>query len=206
MDTIKIRPTIPDNVLIAYTQKHRFYHDITHILNMTSVALNVDLFPDEPLTMEEKQILLWDIFYHDIVYNVPDPERRNEESSATQFLIDHPNYEHKDLVAEHVLATRTHIIDPDSSDRVLKCLIDLDLWELADYNRYQNNNALIKQEVGAAEEDWLIGRSNWIEQFLQRDRIYYTPVGKQREQKARDILKNDLEDLRSRLHHKNFNG
>lgn len=199
MSRIDIAVQLPENVVRAHTQRHRKYHDIHHILYMSNIALNKDLFPTMPLKDIEVQMLLWDIFYHDYVYNIPDPDKQNEELSAQQFLIDHADFEYKEIVADHIRATKTHIINPNSSDKVLKCLIDLDLWALADDRLFGTNNELIKQEVNATDEQWLRGRSTWIENFLQRDQIFYTPEGTKREKRARENLERDLRELRRQI-------
>ena len=188
---------LPDNVITAYTEPHRKYHDIDHLHYMINRLLA--FFPH--LNKETIDCILWATMYHDIVYNIPaSPDGTNEDLSADLFLKDHGDHTWAEYIAIAIRHTRTHIL-PKTRERglvwtITEHLIDLDLWALSDEEEYLKNNAKIKAENNATDEQWIEGRGKWLEGFLERDQIYYTDLGKTREAEARRILENDLKSLR----------
>ena len=189
---------LPDNVIAAYTEPHRKYHDIDHLHYMINRLLA--FFPK--LSKEIMDAIMWAIFYHDIVYHIPGQEKSNEELSAGLFLNDHFENPLSLVIARAIRCTKTHILDEKWNDgspfwTIVSHLIDLDLWALSDEKEYLKNNAKIKAENNATDEQWIEGRGKWLEGFLERDQIYYTDLGKTREAEARRILEADLADLRS---------
>ena len=201
-NTINHIIVIPDNVQIAYTEEHRYYHDIDHLHYM--VARLLALFPHLP--KEVMDAILWALFYHDIVYHIPrQEEHSNEFLSAEAFKQDHGDHSLIDAIYHAIIFTETHILPPEDermiygSPRhfwtVVEHTIDLDLWALSDEDAYLKNNEKIKKEVGATDEQWREGRGAWLTEFLKRDQIYYTPLGKTREAEARRILQEDLRTL-----------
>jgi predicted metal-dependent HD superfamily phosphohydrolase len=186
----------------CYTQPHRKYHDINHINYMLNTldSIKDQLFDFSGMRdiWDNADFLAtyWAVMYHDIVYNIPDPDKTNEELSAVMFLEDSGNWEYGYVVEQAILSTKTHILS-DDAHTVSKVLVDLDLWALADETMFYKNNELIKAEVGANDEQWRVGRGAWLEQFLNRKQIYYTSVGQVRESKAREVLEKDLNFLKN---------
>lgn len=189
---------LPDNVIAAYTEPHRKYHDIDHLHYMINRLLA--FFPH--LNKETIDCILWAIMYHDIVYNIPaSPDGSNEDLSAALFLEEHGDHTWAEYIAIAIQHTRTHILPKNRKLglvwTITEHLIDLDLWALSDEAEYLKNNAKIKAENNATDEQWIEGRGKWLEGFLERDQIYYTDLGQTREAMARRILEADLADLRS---------
>ena len=185
----KVEFIIPANIIERYSEPHRKYHDLYHLEYMLKTMYK--LFAGEELSVLGVQALVWAIVYHDSVYNIPDPDKRNEELSAELFLEDHADHSYAEFIAEAIRSTKTHILPKDASI-LSKYLVDLDLWALGDEEEYQTNSLFIQAEVGATDKEWRIGRKAWLESFLKRDQIYYTPHGVLREKQAREILEKDL--------------
>ena len=188
---------LPDNVIAAYSEPHRFYHDLDHLHYMINRLMAY--YPE--LTKEMIDAILWAIFYHDIVYHIPTQFISNEDLSAEQFLVHHGDHKHASAIAKAIRCTKTHTLDLDEPmdedfSIIVRHLIDLDLWALSDEEEYQKNNAKIKRENNATDEQWIEGRGKWLEGFLEREFIYYTDLGITREDEARRILEADLESLR----------
>ena len=195
---------IPQYIEDAYRQEHRRYHDYYHIQYMLDLLANTQFNPESLAPMLYTSIA-WAVMYHDYVYNVPDPDKQNEELSAQAFE-DHFAHEHTPLVqyvARAIRGTKTHIILDEEIDKfyfiIASHLFDLDLWALGDETIYKRNNYLIQQEVGVDDEQWAVGRSAWLESFMARQRIYYTELGQSRESSARKILEADYKQLQSVL-------
>ena len=163
------------NLLQEYLDPNRHYHNIEHISNMLS---NSNVFQ---LNLSDRIKLHTAIVYHDIVY---DPtSNSNEEDSAKFFMTDLMNGEIKynQKVISHselsgavwvmIHSTKDHIPTSD----MCKYIIDLDLWELADSEKYIKNRALIRKEYSMySDRDFLLGRNEWIESMLNKKQIYYT--------------------------------
>jgi len=189
---------LPDNVITAYTEPHRKYHDLDHLHYMINRLLA--FYPN--LSKMVMDCILWAIMYHDIVYHIPTSnDGSNEDLSAELFLKDHGDHNWAEYIAIAIRHTRTHILPRDRKPglvwTITEHLIDLDLWALADEEAYLQNNVKIKAENGATDEEWIEGRSKWLEGFLERDQIFYTDLGTTREEYARRILEADLASLRS---------
>ena len=200
---IEMMVVIPDNILVAYNEPHRFYHNLDHLHYMINRLMV--FFPY--LTKEQIDAIIWALYYHDIVYHIPRlEEASNEQLSAQAFERDHGDHSLVDAISAAIVFTETHILPPESermtygSPRhfwtIIEHVIDLDLWALSDEPAYLINNERIKTEVGATDEQWREGRGAWLVNFLQRDQIYYTEIGKTREAEARRILEADLKALR----------
>lgn len=194
-DILEITYVIPENVITRYSEPHRKYHTVDHLKYMLRVMQSWFL-GNVNMNTRMREALVWAIFYHDYVYSVPDVNRVNEQSSAELFLIEHNELPRAFQISKAILATKTHILEDGDNSSLNRYLIDLDLWALGDIVEYTKNNALIKAEVGASNKEWIEGRGNWLESFLKRDQIYYTPMGKSREHQARKILQDDLNSLR----------
>lgn len=185
----KVEFIIPANIIERYSEPHRHYHDLYHLEYMLKTMYG--LFVDEEFSVLGVQSLVWAILYHDSVYNVPDPDKRNEELSAELFLEDHADHRYAEFITEAIRSTKTHIL-PEDASILTKYLVDLDLWALGNEEEYLTNSLFIQAEVGATDKEWRIGRKAWLESFLERDQIYYTPHGILREKQAREILEKDL--------------
>lgn len=110
---------INSNLLDAYYEPHRFYHNHTHIWAMLEEAEKRNILTDD---------LFLAIVFHDIVY---DPKKQdNEENSARLFLSFKDGYTH---VAQAILNTKTH----KPTSELSKQLCDLDLSVLySDYKTF----------------------------------------------------------------------
>ncbi len=103
-----------------YSESHRAYHNLTHIKYMINKAQ--ELMGE----IEDYDILLFAIFYHDIIYNAN--RKNNEEKSAERAMVrlqslGVPTPRIENCVAQ-ILATKDH---SPSSDADTNLLLDIDL-------------------------------------------------------------------------------
>lgn len=182
-----------DALSAAYAEKHRHYHNATHIdhcLRQLDSAL--------PLAQQpaEVEIALW---FHDAIY---DPHSsRNEERSADracELLARHDvSADRVERVRDHILATRHEAVasHPDS-----RLVVDIDLSILGvDEAAYAQFEVDVRQEYR-----WVPGilfrrkRAEILESFLARPRIYTTDLFHDRyEARARINLAHAIASLRS---------
>lgn len=99
-----------------YDEPHRFYHNWNHISNMFYKAMEYNWLSDE---------LGIAILFHDIIY---DPKRKDNEEKSCETLSAcmHDYVVMVSDINEAIMATKTHIINPNSSV-LISYLCDLDM-------------------------------------------------------------------------------
>ena len=191
-------PTVPlswQNVRRAYTG--RAYHNLDHLnemlrhLEQHRAAAEGALFADEPLFNMA-------LVYHDLVYKPTRSDNEARSAAAAAELLTAGQLPPVQIarVEGLIVATKAHV--PEAGDRDAALLIDLDLAVLArspaDYDKYA---AAVRKEF------WMIpgfvfrkGRTQALNQFLDREHIYHTPFGRAGyEAQARDNLWRELRGI-----------
>jgi len=179
--------SILDDLLTRYTQPHRVYHNLDHLAAMFALM---------PAEYAEQAVLDFATWFHDAVY---DPTRGdNEEQSA---VLARKRLEQMRLpqvliqqVEQLILATRTHT----ATDPATALLLDADLTILgADERVYHAYSRAIRQEYAwVSEEAYRAGRTEVLQSFLARKKIYQTPGFAHLEAPARENLGHELKRLR----------
>ena len=175
-----------------YGESHRAYHNFHHIGDCLREFDAAHSLLNNPTAVE---MAIW---FHDVIYNPRATD--NEEQSAgvaKQCLVKAgAGNEVVAAVDAMILATKTHTArDQDSS-----VLLDIDLSILGAtperFLRYENQ---IRQEYDWVPEDvFRAKRSEILEKFLGRDRIYTTDLFfKRYEASARSNLKQSIAILRA---------
>jgi len=207
-----------------YNEPHRKYHNIKHIAYMFKTfkehfdpraAEEILLYEDGeygPNTItgvgQYAGAIAVAIKYHDVVYEPEKGDQYNVSESVKLMWEEYPPTRkylfHPEKVAKAIMNTTHHTISEQDEQDPIYCaiagtLFDLDLWHLSDAEKLQETNKLIQQEYNATDEQWAIGRSQWLRKFLERDTIYNTSIGAERETIARRLLEDDLKELESRL-------
>lgn len=178
------------SILNNYLGRDRYYHNFDHIGDMIS-KLNV-YFPYH----SEDQALKYAILYHDVIYVAG--STMNEFHSAEALARDLPKYElsQKNLQEAQRLIMQTQHHKPVEGDILGQIIVDLDLAGLAS-NQYQLNSLNVRSEFGAFSDDvWRTGRKEWLTDFLSRETVYHTDLGKALwEDDARVNMQAELEYL-----------
>ena len=157
------------NLVKRYSESHRFYHNLKHIENCLT---QIDMLSGNEIDHIALEFALW---FHDIVYNPKAND--NEENSA---LVAKSVCEEAELpesfsrnVQRLILLTK-HICKP--IDYMQKVIIDVDLSILGSdaqtYNIFEMN--IRKEYSHVNHRAFLAGRSNLLNGFINRDRIFYT--------------------------------
>lgn len=171
----------------CYLEPHRTYHALPHIADM--------LQRGRDLQLSDVQVAA--IWFHDAIY---DPTRKdNEERSAAMAVerLTAVGWAEADvrLVARIVRDTTTHTPSAPEAEVV----IDLDLASLAlPRPAFERNGARIRAECAAFDDaTFTAGRLAFMEAFLARERLFWTPWGAPLEPLARENLRLDVERLRA---------
>ena len=170
----------------AYSNKSRYYHNLTHLEEMIACF---DAYKDQLQFPDE---VLYSIFYHDIVYK--SSRKDNELKSAElalELLPDNTSIDRR-LVFDMILATKDHVSKNVEDE---KWLIDFDLRILAkDWEDYQVYYRQIRKEY-SLYPDFLYnpGRKKALEHFLEKEYVYQTGICRELfEDKARANIQREI--------------
>lgn len=175
-----------------YAGPDRHYHTLAHVGH---VLETIRTLKDQARDLPAIELAAW---FHDAIYD--SRAKDNEERSAdyaqtvlTQFGIPLLVI---DKISRFILATRHH--QADAHDRDCEILLDADLSILgAKDARYDAYAQTIRREYAWVPDDaYRTGRGQVLRQFLQRERIYFTPRMRDAlEAQARRNLQREIESL-----------
>lgn len=183
-----------DELVAAYSEPHRHYHNLRHIDEMLKVVGRLREYATDLPSIE---LAVW---LHDFRY---DPQASDNEarSAADGEERLHALGVPDDVTARTValIQTTTHFAAADV-DRDAAVLLDADLAIFgAAPARYDQYAAEIRREYAwVAEADYRRGRATVLESFLRRNRIYRTErLYEMGEEAARANLNRELVTLRT---------
>jgi len=175
----------------AYTHPSRHYHSLKHVQAMTDLALQ---YKSE---LKDLDVLLFSIFYHDIVYQSSnkDNELRSAQLAKSRLRELGLDITKTEKVYQQILATKNHEAqgDPDCN-----FLLDFDLSVLAGTREeYEEYCAKVRKEYQIYPNFiYRKGRKKVLRHFLEQEAIFKTEVFYNLyEQDARFNLKQELSAL-----------
>lgn len=179
----------------SYSQKHRYYHNLTHIEKGLSEFDSVKEFLDNP---DELEMAWW---FHDIIY---DPKRKDNEEKSARFAsrkltLAGIGDKTIDTVKRLILTTKHHETETDLIQRDdEKYIVDIDLSILGkpreEFDEYERN--IRKEYYWASDEHFREGRSRILKMFINRTYIYHTDFFRQKyEEQARMNIERSLIQL-----------
>jgi predicted metal-dependent HD superfamily phosphohydrolase len=168
--------TLPPELLArlrrCYAEPHRHYHSLAHIEALQRWFSQHRTIAREPALIDAA------IWFHDAVYDTRrhDNEPRSAAMAAEELgALGWPS-EAVERVATLVLATQHHRADPSDADAWL--FLDLDLSVLGQSAaRYAAYADAVRVEYAWVDDGaYRSGRARVLQGFLERERIYRTPV------------------------------
>ncbi|GAA5025062.1 hypothetical protein GCM10011506_09250 [Marivirga lumbricoides] len=180
-----------NEIATSYSQKKRYYHNLNHLSYMC------DKLSTYQEKINDRDTLLFSIFYHDIVYDAT--RQDNEEKSADLARLrlaelGFPNHQ-IEKSSQQIIATRSHQKSDESDTNFL---LDFDLCILGDTpEKYQEYIRNIRKEY-SIYPDFLYkrGRKKVLKHFLKMNQIFKTAEFVVTfEKQARVNLENELKSL-----------
>ncbi|MTJ48542.1 hypothetical protein [Dolichospermum sp. UHCC 0259] len=175
------------NLVAAYSSPNRYYHTLKHIYQIINTIDTLQVYTQD---LPSVKLAAW---FHDIVYDTHVQD--NEEKSADYAVEILKNLaiptNNINTVHQLILNTKYHQ-DDDVNSQVL---LDADLAILAaNPMEYQAYSQAIRQEYAwVSELEYIAGRKQVLERFLQREKIYFTPLMfNSAEQYARNNLATEI--------------
>lgn len=155
------------NILVAltnaYSEPHRFYHTLSHIVYMFNCA--------DTLRMELTDVEVCAIWFHDFVYNIGNKTNEEDSADVAIELCSFISNAERDTLRQLILSTKKHVpLIPMASN-----IINLDLMILsASREEYENYIIGIESEYRTvySEQEYRKGRKDWLESMLSKDKIY----------------------------------
>jgi predicted metal-dependent HD superfamily phosphohydrolase len=186
-------------LVTAYTEPHRHYHNLLHIGTMFLV---LDKAPAGYLK-DECPLVKLAAWYHDVVY---DPHSSENESRSAEIATSSLRKLGLDenciaRVSALILMTKDHLAP--EQDLAAHLFLDADLCILAaDPEGYSEYAKAIRQEYAwVAERDYYQARQKVLRRFLDRPTIYWTRlfVNDGCETKARANIAGEIAEIDERL-------
>jgi predicted metal-dependent HD superfamily phosphohydrolase len=179
-------------IIEKYTEKHRVYHNLSHI---NALLFNAENFKEKLADFESVQLAIW---FHDVIYN---PKRFNNESESAKLAVEYlskldvPKVK-IEQVERMILATAKH--NATDLDFDGKLFLDLDLGILGqNESAYKTYSEAIRKEYSFVP--WFLykrSRRKVLEAFLNREIIYFTQEIRQDfEEQALINLSNEIKEL-----------
>ncbi|MFC6052239.1 metal-dependent hydrolase [Acinetobacter sp. Ac_877] len=161
--------TIYEYLLNAYTEPHRHYHTVQHIIECLDHFQEIKANLNSPLLVE---LAIW---FHDVVY---DPlAKDNELQSAEKMKAFFSNFLPEcaiDQIFKWILASQKH---ESSKDSDLSYFLDIDLAILgSNEKRFLEYEKQIGDEyIAVKKEVYILKRAKVLEHFYSMEMIYKTP-------------------------------
>lgn len=186
-------PQLGADLLQAWSQPHRKYHDRVHLL---SVLEALELLTPPDFDPDERLILELTAWFHDAVYQGRPTDEEQSALMARERLYGHVSPGMAAEVSRLVLLTREH--DPHSDDLLGQLFCDADLEVLARppaaYQRY--TRAIAEEYTHVPRHDFARGRTAILTGLLSKPAIFSTPAGIERwEVRARANVSGEVEQL-----------
>jgi predicted metal-dependent HD superfamily phosphohydrolase len=177
-----------DALFAAYSEPHRRYHTLDHIVEMLDCLAESRHLAANP---DAVSLAAW---YHDVVYAADAPAGGNERASAAWLAAEYEGGE--SAQAQAMILHSAHHGPSDDADTRLFC--DLDLYRLGvAWDEFLGHSADVRHEYRHVDDaSWAMGRGAFFRGMLARDAIYQTPFWRGRlEAQARANLARAIAEL-----------
>lgn len=178
-------------IVESYSNPNRYYHNLEHINHVLEVIQTLES-QTQNLETKSVQLAAW---FHDIVYDTK--AKDNEEKSGDRAVevlssLSIPSNVIKN-VKRLILTTQNHQASTNDCDA--QVLLDADLAILgSSASKYSKYTQAIRQEyIWVPEVEYFAARKRILQNFLQRENIYFTQLMQQTKEKtARNNLETEV--------------
>jgi predicted metal-dependent HD superfamily phosphohydrolase len=183
-----------NSLIAAYSTPGRYYHTLKHIAHVLSTIQILEGYTNN---LPAVQLAAW---FHDVVYDTQAQDNEQRSADYAFELLSNLGIPESTItiVMRLILNTKDHQAAVDDYDS--QVLLDADLAILATNQvQYGEYAYAIRQEYGSVSEaDYITGRQQVLERFLQRSHIYFTPLMSEfAEPSARGNIQAEIKSLLS---------
>ncbi|MCW3463737.1 HD domain-containing protein [Chitinophaga nivalis] len=159
-----------EQLLAAYGSPNRYYHNLSHIHQLLTLQQQY------AAQLQQTDVVLFAIFFHDVVYNVLKTDNEAKSALAAEKHLRQLGYpaDKTALVKDYIIATQTHL--PTQQDTDLDFFLDFDLQILGTApDNYIAYTQQIRREYGVYPKMvYNPGRKKALQHFLDMPAIYCT--------------------------------
>jgi predicted metal-dependent HD superfamily phosphohydrolase len=183
---------LADLVILRYSEKHRFYHNLSHIHALLN---NAEHFSDKFDDYDSVKLAIW---FHDVIYKPKSLKNEAKSASLMNEKLAELSFP-KDIiekVEKLISATEKH--DAANLDDDGKTFLDLDLGILgAEKSVYEKYAKAIRSEYSFVPQFlYRRSRAKILKSFLNRQTIYFTNEMREKfETAARRNIANEIKEL-----------
>jgi predicted metal-dependent HD superfamily phosphohydrolase len=152
----------------AYTAPDRYYHTLDHVADC---LILLDACKEEADDPEAIEMALW---FHDAIYDTHAAD--NEEQSAQWAVREIRGRERADAIARLILATKHGAVTSSDTDECLIADIDLAILGAEEAKFWAYEDAIRREYAWVHEEIFRSKRAEILRRFLERERLYQTPL------------------------------
>ncbi|MCL6754704.1 hypothetical protein KBT16_28480 [Nostoc sp. CCCryo 231-06] len=183
-----------NSLIAAYSTPGRYYHTLKHIAHVLSTIQILEGYTNN---LPAVQLAAW---FHDVVYDTQAQDNEQRSADYAFELLSNLGIPESTItiVTRLILNTKDHQAAVDDYDS--QVLLDADLAILATNQvQYGEYAYAIRQEYGSVSEaNYITGRQQVLERFLQRSHIYFTPLMSEfAEPSARGNIQAEIKSLLS---------
>lgn len=186
-----------DLLVNHYSEPHRAYHTLEHI------TFCLEELEDLGEIADDKDAVEWAIWFHDVIYQIPgiDNEQKSADLSSEIGVGSRLRSTFLTKVARLILVTKTHVPSDKAGSYDEKIVSDIDLSILGQepevFDEYERQ--IFAEYTGVyTPTDFRRGMARLLEEFLKRERIYFTPrFAKRFESRARENLNRSIVRLKT---------
>ena len=177
-----------DDLLLRHREPHRRYHTLAHVAHVLRAlrGLLAEVPVPDPVAV---RLGGW---FHDAVYEPASTTNEADSAALAERVLPGAGVgpDRVEAVARLVLATATH--EPAADDEAV--LVDADLGVLAaDPSGYSAYTEQVWAEYAHIDDEtWRERRARFLEGFLARPQIFFTPPARHLEARARANLTAEL--------------
>lgn len=164
-----------------YTQPHRTYHNMTHIMECLTELENFPSSSLDGFTYRDIQIVEKTIWYHDAVYNPYSKENERQSALLLQEGSWYADMINK-LVRNAIWATARHHVTQNDLSPATKVMLDIDLsgFGKSTSECLENGENVRREYYKTNDTDFYTGRLNFLRTIRKRESLYYTDYFKEK--------------------------
>lgn len=178
-----------------YNSSRRYYHNLAHIASLLRLSQQYQS------CLQDKDLVDFSIFYHDIIYNVlrKDNEQRSAVMAIKRLTALGVPAEKREPVGIFIEATQTHALpDPTTHATDLSFFLDFDRAILAaPWEQYEAYAGQVRKEYRIYPDRlYRPGRKAFLQMCLQSAHLFHTALFREQyEARARANMEKELQSL-----------
>lgn len=185
----KISEDLFSEIISAYNQNHRYYHNIKHLVQMFSLYDKNNYF---------NNIVFFATFYHDFVYRIGYKFNELHSAFIIRSRLMQINISDKDInkIEKYIKATELHYVDKKDNlnDNDINIFLDCDMSILGtNKEEYQEYFLKIRKEYEQYQEEiYKKYRVKFLKKLIKEDKIFKSSMFENFENKAKENIKFEI--------------